>query len=561
MQGFVLWAWHPCKNQRLRLHAGVTLYGTPCVPTHPRARENTNNLLTEAVAVLRQMDGPKCSGGDLNHDLSSLPAVQELEQLGFREVQDIWFDMTGEPPKATCKLKTRRDFLFVSQELVPWVSGVRVNYHTWVDHATLVASFTCNVRSFDRFPWTFPQPLPWKKVVASCPSMPVHFDSDDPSSMYLQFWKGVEANVVDVLHTRGVHLDAKSFGRARYTEPRCISSSSRPVAVGRQGELTPGFFGVSMLHKHWFRQARRLQSFVRLVGVAQRSSNHIEHTVSLWRAILQAPGFKPDFASWWTFRHKTVGEISMIPQHPPSAAIALEIFRALEWEVRQLESRLKKCRRGKTKRQGVSLQQLFREVKRDAPETVDVLLQTKTATVIEIRHDDASLVLDKPVSFDAQRPIVCAGRPLALEVVTPDQLWVSDVCELDRVPIGAAVVQRQATGRLADVFHAFIEQWNSRWGRHRNVPLSQWNDIISFAQQHLGTVVCEGVTLTVPLVRAVARSKKHCAAIGLDGVSRADVNLDANQIQALILFFHTAHQQGAWPKQMLQSSQISCKTN
>lgn len=390
----------------------------------------------------------------------------------------------------------------------------------------------------------------------------MHFDSDDPSSMYLQFWKGVEANVVDVLHTRGVHLDAKSFGRARYTEPRCISSSSRPVAVGRQGELTPGFFGVSMLHKHWFRQARRLQSFVRLVGVAQRSSNHIEHTVSLWRAILQAPGFKPDFASWWTFRRKTVGEISMIPQHPPSAAIALEIFRALEWEVRQLESRLKKCRGGKTKRQGVSLQQLFREVKRDAPETVDVLLQTKTATVIEIRHDDASLVLDKPVSFDAQRPIVCAGRPLALEVVTPDQLWVSDVCELDRVPIGAAVVQRQATGRLADVFHAFIEQWNSRWGRHRNVPLSQWNDIISFAQQHLGTVVCEGVTLAVPLVRAVARSKKHCAAIGLDGVNRADVlNLDANQIQALIQLSYCSPAGRMAEADASGSSQISCKTN
>ena len=536
--------------------SGVALYGTPSGPTHAQAKSVTNQLVSEAVGVLKQMDGPRFLGGDFNHDLQRLDAVSELLALGFVEVQDLWFEKMGIPPKATCRMKTRRDFLFVSPELVPWVSNVEVDHNVWVDHATLVATIQCNKSSFARYPWTFPQPIPWKKVPHSSPSpCPFVDHSQDCSEKYQQFWNSVENRAACALATRGITLDKRAFGRAKCTMPRKCTDMVGPVVEGRRGEIVPQFFGMSFLHKQWFKQARRLQSFVRLAGAPKWSTQHTEHLSSLWRSILQAHGFKPDFASWWVSRDKAVGEMSYLPLAPPSRDVALEIFRAMEWEVRQLEGRLRSSRSCDGKRKSASLQQLFREVKRDAPQSVDVLMQTQVAQIVEIDSSDASLVLDRPVQFDPSKPIISNGHVLQLEVITPDQLWVADVAELEKVQPGSAVIQRRTTGRLTDIFQAFVDQWESRWGRHRNVPLSHWETIIEFARHRLVGAQDNGIKITVPLVRSVARSKKHCAAIGLDGVSRQDLlHLDSNQMSSVVEIYHHAQHGGNWPRQLLQGA-------
>ena len=90
---------------------GVVVYCPPTGPTHPGAKQSANGLLAAAVDQLRLMDGPRYLAGDFNHDIDDLEALQQLHSMHFVEVQSLRCTLTGQLPQATCKQKTRRDFL------------------------------------------------------------------------------------------------------------------------------------------------------------------------------------------------------------------------------------------------------------------------------------------------------------------------------------------------------------------------------------------------------------------------------------------------------------------
>ena len=91
---------------------GLVMYGAPTGPTHPQAKAFTNRMLHQVVDRIQCARGPRFVAGDWNHDLDSLEAVGRLISLGFVEVQDLYASRSGICPRATCRGKTRRDFLF-----------------------------------------------------------------------------------------------------------------------------------------------------------------------------------------------------------------------------------------------------------------------------------------------------------------------------------------------------------------------------------------------------------------------------------------------------------------
>lgn len=199
---------------------------------------------------------------------------------------------------------------------------------------------------------------------------------------------------------------------------------------------------------------------------------------------------------------------------------------------------------------GSALRSLFQEVKRDAPLSVDVLVDSKVGLVAEIDHADVAVVLDPPVKFRLDCPLLLNGKQLTTHMITEDKLYLDSVESID---VGSMIVQPCRTGRLSEVFQAFQEQWSARWGRHSDIPSSHWDRIVAFGRHRLGKVVASPLALSVPLIRAAARSKRAQAAIGLDGVSRQDViNLPSNAVLSLINLFTLAHETGCWPSQTVQ---------
>jgi len=96
-----------CNNIWLN---GVVVYGLPTGPTHPKATSRTNSLLQEAIRRVLCMDGPRVLGGDFNHDIDELSALEVLYAHHWIEIQDL----LNENKKRFSFHKPRAD------TIVPW---------------------------------------------------------------------------------------------------------------------------------------------------------------------------------------------------------------------------------------------------------------------------------------------------------------------------------------------------------------------------------------------------------------------------------------------------------
>lgn len=528
---------------------GVVVYCPPTGPTHPGAKQSANGLLAAAVDQLRLMDGPRYLAGDFNHDIDDLEALQQLHSMHFVEVQSLRCTLTGQLPQATCKQKTRRDFLYISADLVPLFRSVEVDDTRWIDHATIVATFEGSHEDTIRFPWPLPASIDWSAFRSSSGNMSFPATAgSDASESYRLFWQAVEQEAQKVASSKHQPLPKKCFGRAVRRAPLKVKGSIDPVRCGRNGELQPQFFGLSFAHKHHFRQLRRLQSYRRLSHAVVKTQSHVEHQASLWHSILKAPGFFPHFAAWWDSTFPAVAVC--VPSGPPGSAVADMLFDHFVPHVRQLESALRSQHRGSPDSSKTApLASLYRAVKRDAPAQVDVLFETRSATVMALDNEFQAVELDQEVVWDETRPVIINQVQRQPIVFSPDKLWLES---LQDVSVGDAVLQPKRIGKLEHVFQAFIEYWSSMWSAHANVPASQWEQIMDFTATRIGRVELPPAPMHAAILRATAKSKKHTAATGLDGVSRHDVvSLTSNQLEHLRGIYVHAHSSGEWPSQML----------
>jgi len=177
------------------------------------------------------------------------------------------------------------------------------------------------------------------------------------------------------------------------------------------------------------------------------------------------------------------------------------------------------------------------------------------AKVLELRDDDCSVVLDKPMQFDHTMPIVCNAIPLPVIHAEHDCLWLQ--C-LDGVEVGCTVTQLSRVGTDGDLFHLFLTAWKEMWERHSQVPQERWSVILEFARQHLPRLQFSWPSMTADTLQHCVSNKKPATSGGLDGVSLQD--LKALPHAALCNFadlFQHAEQTGNWPKQIV-AGRVAC---
>ena len=78
---------------------------------------------------------------DWNLELHELPQTRSLLSKGFVEIQDIRSSRQGIAPEVTCKNRTRKDFVFVSAELLALFVDAQVDPTYWADHSVVSARF------------------------------------------------------------------------------------------------------------------------------------------------------------------------------------------------------------------------------------------------------------------------------------------------------------------------------------------------------------------------------------------------------------------------------------
>jgi hypothetical protein len=175
---------------------------------------------------------------------------------------------------------------------------------------------------------------------------------------------------------------------------------------------------------------------------------------------------------------------------------------------------------------------------------------TVSGVVAEVDNEECALEFCQLVSFREDLPTLVSGSGLLQIInVADDKVWVHGV------EPGHEVWQKLLCyyGRLEDLFQAFESQWSKLWSKHSDVPASQWEDIVDFAQLHLRPVAPPAPELSVRSLQRCARRKSWHSAVSLDGVSWVDVlSLHDSELACILKLYSQAGQPGTWPEQVLQ---------
>ena len=426
--------------------SGVVVYGTPTGHTHVNGREVTNELLSLAIARVNLLNGPCFVAGDFNHDLDRLPAASVLSRLQFEECQDVHARLTGILPQATCRGKTRRDFLFMSRELCALFDRCEVDDNTVSDHAALICHFHGG-RDLLRYSWPLPDQIEWEPTESRRPvSGPLFCPGSDVTVDYRRFWVQAEANNNEARRRNRKPEIRAMNGRATVLEPQVRTMQVPPLKASRPGDRQPLFLGSCLQHVQWTKQLRRLQSFVRLARAPVQTSAHCAHVHSLWSAIRSARGFVPSFGEWWSSRELGIGEPLTVPIQPPVAAQAALFYLGLELEVDSLEKALMRSRsHAKRLLKASDAQAMYAAVRRDAPAQVDSLVATVSGVVGCVDEAECALELTCPTEFNEQQPLVSEAGLHQIIHAEADKVWV-DSC--NGVAVGQAVGRNHNSGNL-----------------------------------------------------------------------------------------------------------------
>ena len=532
---------------------GGVVYGYPPGVTHPEAHRHTMDLLDFAVTYLTQSCvGPRYLAGDWNFEPHLISVWDTLLSSGWVEIQDLFERQTGVPPHKTCKFKTRKDYLWISPELVRQFSDLIV-MDLFADHQVLCANFRTQTTSMDRWLWNKPGPIVWKGVPDI--SDVINFHDVEPSDAYHLLWHQREEQARTHL---GSEWNNRMSGRASQRKPLRRRGWPSPLKKGRAHDIQPVFDGVSVQHARWFKQLRRLQSYHRWATSSKVDmSGPSEHGAALWKSILNASGFCPSFAVWWTSRsYQCPGDVGCIPEFPPLPVVALQIYHSLLAEVRTLEQRLQQARRTHANhRRATDPNIIFKDVRRPPALPVETLLDSTSTFVSQVDASESALELDPPCEFDLSQPLLVAGHAVTINHAEPDKVWVDP---LPDVSSGVRVAQTRYLGSLPAIFDAFHEQWKRRWCKHDDIPNSQWQTIVDFASRSFKPQTVPSLPLDSALLQAEIHRKKKTAATGLDGASRLDfIHGGPNFLSSIVSMFNRACHDGTWPVQILAGSVAS----
>ena len=561
-----------CVDQ-LWLTMGV-VYGVPESIQHEYPKYQTELLLEQVIdRVALQCKGSRVIMGDFNWLAGDLTQLRRLESLGFRDLQTLAHEWWGVNFCPTGRGDKAIDFVYISPELFPLLSGVAVQ-PVWPDHSAVVGKFSKQFTCLRELHWKVPGKVEWPDHEWIC-SLPAF--SDDVSTDFALSWSSIENQASQVLSQKGHQsLSAGQCGRGQVLDTIVRKSRVAPIKKGRAGESQPKFFGGSWQYTQRYRQLRRVQSLVRLL---KKSSFGFSTEVwQLWKAIRWSSGYSQGFGAWWEaygfaifkdVQHEkhladaALGNaeeaprdgivlehcFSRLPWPPPTLDEAQALFRVVQHDVTRLEKALIHVRYKQSKaRRAADLRYVFRDCAKDAPEPVALIHHSVEGELEAVDPDLGRFQLREYVPLCRTSPIVVQGQSFTLN---SQQGVVLEVREPIPDSLEGTVRQSIVKASVDDILQAFQKEWPLD-GRESRI-LKSPNGIRFFISSGLGCldVIWEFPPWTRDAFRQVVKSKKAKAAVGADGITRADLMaLPSRGIDRMLQFFSRAEQHGQWPLQL-----------
>ena len=557
---------------------GGVAYGYATMAQTIPVRQQTETILKQLThRIVEQGEGPRFIAGDFNQDPDILEEPKVWQSKGWKEAQEVFFEMTGKYPEITCKHRTRKDYLWLSPELCRQLLRVEVLHDSFKDHAVIVAEFQA-FRSSSKIPvWRKPLPLPWKLPAQKAGDItnidPAELDQSEfcptsasPNEQVIEIMGELERRVVQAAGDR-MSLTEGQLGRGKTLDVTWIPAQSGLLKQSRPGDIRPQFHGQHATHIRWFKQLRRLVAYVQLLQTTRPiTPSWWEQRSRLWQAVLHASGFAPNFQKWWIRRVHDGAHVPQmgngrneqayhapdaIPVVPPGHATALAIQTVMQREVDALERALNARRRQFVKdAHKEDVNRVFRDLRDDNPKPVQCLVRRTHYQVVEVSGQS---ITTAPEVDPTHRVLVHPEGQV--KVALHDGPRIEPVAPID-VQKGDSLMHEQDVGEVTQVMAEFASEWAKRWDRHRHTPDEQWQPVLNFISSSLprGEIMSDA-PITIEQWMHAVHQKKRSAATGPDGLSRADlVAMPVSLHRCLVKVLNAIEDDPAvqWPEQWLE---------
>ena len=169
-------------------------------------------------------------------------------------------------------------------------------FDIFAGHCTVAANFDISLAAKSHLAWPLPTKIPWEEIQIPqwhATSQPFHHFTPgmDPTELYCQFSQHFEDSIGPHYNngsSRG--LPRSCTGRGQRTTP----STRHTTPPSCRNDLP----GQAVLR--WYRQLRRLQSFLHAARASSQTPTAQQYRAELWASIRRASGFNTNFTSWWS---------------------------------------------------------------------------------------------------------------------------------------------------------------------------------------------------------------------------------------------------------------------
>eukprot|EP00438_Fugacium_kawagutii_P032420 Skav234923 [mRNA] locus=scaffold840:956698:961575:+ [translate_table: standard] len=532
------------------------VYGYPRGPTWPRAKQ----LTTELLSVLTQeivlgSTGPRLIGGDFNWEEADLEPFALWQRFGRRSAQDLAWELWGVEKQKTCKAATTPDIVWLSPEAQALLHEVLV-HDVFMEHAVVQVSLRVPSGPSVVLAWPRPSTIPWESVDSAWTSAPApHWTNVGSVDDRWAEWGASFEKALDG-HVSGQpqkSLDLNQRGRCQSSQPRWRPSvvttlkPSRPSEVSLRNDLA----GTAV--KSWFRQLRRLQSYVHAIVAGKQTPEALCYRLELWTSIRGARGFRHSFAHWWTHL-RTVRPPDCpfhLPSGPPSVSVAQAIFccfrqcfeRFEQWRLRQRSALLRA-------RYDHSLAALYQDLKPVQRNCLDFVIESVDHSVLAVDQDSSQVHLASMVTDSVGSTWTWDGDPIQVSLVNECTLQVTDLSpDMDH---GHILTQRMAITETQGLHERLLSYWKDLWCSYTAVPEEVWQRITGFFTAYMPRLDFDLSPISLPQWRAALRRFGPRAARGVDGISHRDLlALPDAWTSRLLDLLNQVENGGDWPQCVL----------
>eukprot|EP00438_Fugacium_kawagutii_P025698 Skav229289 [mRNA] locus=scaffold544:54833:73622:+ [translate_table: standard] len=342
-------------------------------------------------------------------------------------------------------------------------------------------------------------------------------------------------------------------GRATTMEVTWSVPHLAPLKMNRKGDVQSELPGVSLQHSRWTRQVRRLEHLARISDV-DNSVTQWEHRINLWRSARKAPGFAPNFATWWADLVKQNPESpACLPEQPPTQEQARCISQELLHAYRQLETDIKTTRRTQAiERRSRDPMLIYQDIQREWAEPVMTIVRQQLVPVELSGPPEAPLL-----QLGSKPPPAFTKAMIDDVVINPE--WKSPTSfvmpHTELSPAPTHICFDEVVADAQEIIREFHKEWGPRWQRHDQTSDSHWDVVVAFAKDAFPTVPPEVALpmfppIDVPTWRRAVNKKKRAAATGPDGLSRRDLqHMPDHLLSSLLSLFHEIEHGRQWPPQ------------